>query len=286
MPLHMRLPKLKGFKNPNKVPYQVVSVAALGALFPNGGEVSILPTQVNAGAVRQNQPVKVLGNGETLSCSAGERHVFSQSAKDKLAAAGGTAVEVCQPCSVGWRRHFVPPDLRKKILHASLLAIYRLGTVIPTPGVDYQRFRSVCRLSRTTPLYGLINLFSGGALLQLSVFALGIMPYITASIIIQLLVVVIPRLEALKKEGQSGQAKLTQYPLPHDRSRGLAGEQRFSPLARTPGRLFQGCNEELIPDQSIPLILSMIIALTAGTALIMWFGELITDRGVETACRC
>jgi len=93
MPMHMRLPKLKGFKNPNKVPYQVVSVAALGALFPNGGEVSIADL-VNAGAVRKNQPVKVLGNGEISVALQVSANAFSQSAKDKLAAAGGTAVEV------------------------------------------------------------------------------------------------------------------------------------------------------------------------------------------------
>ncbi len=93
MPLHMRLPKLKGFKNPNKVPYQVVSVAALGALFPNGGEVSIADL-VKAGAVRKNQPVKILGNGEISVALQVSANAFSQSAKDKLAAAGGTAVEV------------------------------------------------------------------------------------------------------------------------------------------------------------------------------------------------
>ncbi len=93
MPLHMRLPKLKGFKNRNKVPYQVVSVGALGALFPNGGEVSI-DDLVKAGAVRKNQPVKVLGNGEISVAVQVSANAFSQSAKDKLAAAGGAAVEV------------------------------------------------------------------------------------------------------------------------------------------------------------------------------------------------
>ncbi len=93
MPLHMRLPKLKGFKNRNKVPYQVVSVAALGALFPNGGEVSI-DDLVKAGAVRKNLPVKVLGNGEISVAVQVSANAFSQSAKDKLAAAGGAAVEV------------------------------------------------------------------------------------------------------------------------------------------------------------------------------------------------
>ncbi len=93
MPLHMRLPKLKGFKNRNKVPYQVVSVAALGALFPNGGEVSI-DDLVKAGAVRKNLPVKILGNGDISVAVQVSANAFSQSAKDKLAAAGGAAVEV------------------------------------------------------------------------------------------------------------------------------------------------------------------------------------------------
>ena len=176
---------------------------------------------------------------------------------------------------------FRTPDLRKKILFTlGLLAIYRLGAVVPTPGVDYAAIQRCVDIVQDNSLYGLINLFSGGALLQLSIFALGIMPYITASIILQLLVVVIPRLEALKKEGSSGQAKITQYTRYLTIALAVLQGTTILTLARTPGRLFQGCNEELIPNQSIPLILSMIIALTAGTALIMWFGELITDRGI------
>ena len=112
----------------------------------------------------------------------------------------------------GFLAAFRTPELRNKILFTlGLLAVYRLGAVVPTPGVDYTAIQRCVDIVQDNSLYGLINLFSGGALLQLSVFALGIMPYITASIIIQLLVVVIPRLEALKKEGNSGQAKLTQY---------------------------------------------------------------------------
>lgn len=146
--------------------------------------------------------------------------------------------------------------------------------------MDYAAIQRCVDIVQDNSLYGLINLFSGGALLQLSIFALGIMPYITASIILQLLVVVIPRLEALKKEGSSGQAKITQYTRYLTIALAVLQGTTILTLARTPGRLFQGCNEELIPNQSIPLILSMIIALTAGTALIMWFGELITDRGI------
>ena len=114
-----------------------------------------------------------------------------------------------------FRSALTTPDLRKKILFTlGILAVYRLGAGIPTPGVSYpnvQKCIAQVEGGANAGIYSLINLFSGGALLQLSVFALGIMPYITASIIVQLLTVVIPRFEQLKKEGQSGQNKLTQY---------------------------------------------------------------------------
>ncbi len=176
---------------------------------------------------------------------------------------------------------FRTPDLRNKILFTlGLIAIYRVGAIIPTPGVDYTAIQTCLSLVEGNSLYGLINLFSGGALLQLSVFALGIMPYITASIIIQLLTVVIPRLEALRKEGQSGQAKMTQYTRYLTIGLSVLQATAFVSLARTPGQLFTGCNENLIPNQSIPLILTMVLTMTAGAAMLMWFGELITDRGV------
>lgn len=176
---------------------------------------------------------------------------------------------------------FRTPDLRKKLLFVlGMIAIYRFGAVMPTPGIDYNAVQQCVALVQDNTLYSLINLFSGGALLQLSIFALGIMPYITASIILQLLVVVIPRLEALKKEGQSGQAVITQYT--RYVTIGLAILQATSivALARTPGALLQGCDLALIPDTSIGILLVMVITLTAGTAVVMWLGELITDRGV------
>ena len=109
-------------------------------------------------------------------------------------------------------RAFKTPDLRKKLLFTlAVISIFRLGSHVPTPGVSYVEIQKCQPAPGTSSGFmGLANLFSGGALLQLSVFALGIMPYITASIIIQLLVVVIPRFETLKEEGQSGTAKLTQ----------------------------------------------------------------------------
>jgi len=129
-------------------------------------------------------------------------------------------------------------------------------------------------------LFGLVNLFSGGALLHLSVFALGIMPYITSSIIIQLLTVVIPRFETLKNEGQSGTAKLTQYTRYLTVGLAVLQSTGLIAVARTPGRLFSGCSFAIIPDSSWQRIVTMVFVMTAGTAVIMWLGELITDRGV------
>jgi preprotein translocase subunit SecY len=176
---------------------------------------------------------------------------------------------------------FRTPDLRNKLLFTlGIIALFRLGSVVPTPGVDYASVQTCVASVEGNNLYGLINLFSGGALLQLSIFALGIMPYITASIILQLMTVVIPRLEALKKEGQSGQAQITQYTRYLTVALAILQSTGIIALARTPGNLFQGCNADLIPDDSLFTIFSMVMTMTAGTAVIMWLGELITDRGV------
>ena len=132
-------------------------------------------------------------------------------------------------------------------------------------------------------LLGLANLFSGGALLQLSIFALGIMPYITASIIIQLLTVVIPRFETLKKEGQSGQAKMTQYTRYLAIALALLQSSTLITAARSPWTILGGspttCST-IMTDDSIPTVLLMILTLTAGTGLIMWLGEQVTERGI------
>ena len=176
---------------------------------------------------------------------------------------------------------FKTPDLRKKIFFTlSIMALFRFGSVVPTPGISYTNVQTCLNQVQTGGLFGLINLFSGGALLQLSVFALGIMPYITSSIIVQLLTVVIPRFEALKKEGQSGTAKLTQYTRYLTIGLAILQSSGLVAVARTPGRLFSGCTAEIIPDTSWSRILTMVIVMTAGTSVIMWLGELITDRGV------
>jgi preprotein translocase subunit SecY len=176
---------------------------------------------------------------------------------------------------------FRTPDLRKKLLFTlGIVALFRLGSVTPTPGVDYAAVQTCVATVEGNNLYGLINLFSGGALLQLSVFALGIMPYITASIILQLMTVVIPKLEALKKEGHTGQATITQYTRYLTIALAILQSTGIIALARTPGQLFQGCSAQLIPNDSLFTIFTMVMTMTAGTAIIMWLGELITDRGV------
>ena len=176
---------------------------------------------------------------------------------------------------------FKTPELRKKIFFTlSIMALFRFGSVIPTPGVSYTNVKQCIDGADTSGLFGLINLFSGGALLQLSVFALGIMPYITASIIVQLLTVVIPRFETLKKEGQSGQQTLTQYTRYLTIGLAILQSTGLIAVARTPGRLISGCNLAIIPDTSWQRIVTMIVVMTAGTSVVMWLGELITDRGV------
>ena len=176
---------------------------------------------------------------------------------------------------------FKTPDLRKKIFFTlAIMALFRFGSIVPTPGVSYENVQLCVDQADNGGLFGLINLFSGGALLQLSVFALGIMPYITASIIVQLLTVVIPRFETLKAEGQSGTAKLTQYTRYLTIGLSILQSTGLVAVARTPGRLFSGCSLPIIPDTTWPRIMTMVFVMTAGTAVIMWLGELITDRGV------
>lgn len=182
-------------------------------------------------------------------------------------------------------RAFRTPDLRNKLLFTLfILTIFRLGSVIPAPGVNSAAIRDQMEQVQAADdagIYALVNLFSGGALLQLAVFALGIMPYITASIIINLLTVVIPRLEALKKEGQAGQSKITQYTRYLTLALAVLQATSIVAMART-GQLFQNQirPETYLPDQSIVTLVTIVFVMTAGTGIIMWFGELITERGV------
>ncbi|BBY87471.1 preprotein translocase subunit SecY [Mycolicibacterium tokaiense] len=174
-------------------------------------------------------------------------------------------------------------DLRKKILFTlAMVILYRVGASLPSPGVNYGNVQQCIEQvsgGDSGQIYSLINLFSGGALLQLSVFAVGVMPYITASIIVQLLTVVIPRFEQLRKEGQSGQAKMTQYT--RYLAVALAVLQATSIVALAAnGGLLQGCSLDIIDDQSIFVLVVIVIVMTAGASLVMWMGELVTERGI------
>jgi preprotein translocase subunit SecY len=169
------------------------------------------------------------------------------------------------------------PELRKRLLFtAGALAIYRLGVAIPTPGIDGQALSEFFQQARSN-IVGLVNLFSGGALERFSIFALGIMPYISASIILQLLTVVIPYLEKLSKEGELGQRRITQYTRYGTVLLSLVQGFFISMGLETieaPG----GGSVVFNPGWSFRLM--TVITLTTGTAFIMWLGEQITERGI------
>ncbi len=185
-------------------------------------------------------------------------------------------------------RAFRTPDLRKKMLFTlGIIALFRFGSSLPAPGISEKNVSYCSNLASkggAANVYAIVDLLSGNALKYMSVFALGIMPYITASIILQLLTVVIPRLETLKNEGQAGQAKITQYTRYLTIGLAVLQSTGYIELARS-GTLFQSsaCTSTLnpiIPDASPFRIATMVITMVAGTAVIMWMGELITDRGV------
>jgi len=174
-------------------------------------------------------------------------------------------------------------DLRRKILFTlGIVILYRVGAAIPSPGVNYPNVQKCIEQvagGDSAQLYSLINLFSGGALLQLSIFAVGVMPYITASIIVQLLTVVIPRFEQLRKEGQAGQAKMTQYTRYLAVALALLQATSIVALAAN-GGLLVGCTHEIIHNQSIWALVVIVIVMTAGATLVMWMGEVVTERGI------
>jgi preprotein translocase subunit SecY len=179
-------------------------------------------------------------------------------------------------------RAFKTPDLRRKLLFTlAIITIFRLGSHVPVPGVSYTAVQACIKgADATTGVLGLANLFSGGALLQLSIFALGIMPYITASIIVQLLTVVIPRFEALKKEGQQGQTKMTQYTRYLTIGLAVLQSSTLITFAQNPSALFGPNCTSILPDESIPTLVIMVLTMTAGTGVVMWLAELVTDKGI------
>ncbi|MGZ5315275.1 MAG: preprotein translocase subunit SecY [Solirubrobacterales bacterium] len=173
---------------------------------------------------------------------------------------------------------FSVKDIRKKLLFtAAILALYRLGAYIPSPGVDAGTVKDIEENFSGSNILGFLNLFSGGSLSRLSLFALGIMPYIPASIILQLLTVVVPALERLQKEGEVGQQKITQY-------------TRYLTVALAFGQslgyvfLFESFQNQagtsVVGELTAPKLFLIVISLTAGCTLLMWMGELITQRGI------
>ncbi len=169
-------------------------------------------------------------------------------------------------------------DIRKKLLFtAAMLALYRLGAYIPAPGVNTSAVKEISGSFGGGNILGFLNQFSGGSLSRLSLFALGIMPYITASIILQLLTVVVPSLERLQKEGEVGQQKITQYT--RYLTVGLAFFESIGYvfLFRSIGN---ESNTNVVGTLTFPKIMLIVICLTAGCTLLMWLGELITQRGI------
>ncbi|MGQ9630330.1 MAG: preprotein translocase subunit SecY [bacterium] len=167
------------------------------------------------------------------------------------------------------------PELRRRILFTlAMIAVYRLGSQIPTPGINVAAISNLFQqASSARGLLGLLDLFSGGSLSRLSIFALGIMPYISASIIIQLLAVVIPYLENLQKEGEAGRRKITQYT--RYGTIVLAAIQSFGML-----NFINVSVANAIPSWGFNFLLTAVLTLTAGTAFLMWLGEQITERGI------
>jgi preprotein translocase subunit SecY len=180
---------------------------------------------------------------------------------------------------------FRVPDLRNKILFTLfMIIVYRFGAHIPVPGVDLTAVKTLRDQAKAGGVLGFFNLFSGGALTQFAVFALGIMPYITSSIIMQILGVVIPKLEEWQNQGAVGQRKITQWTRYMTIAIALLQATALTFLfGRGGGRSFFGRNVPnivLLPDFTLPRVLLVVLTLTAGTALLMWMGELITQRGI------
>jgi preprotein translocase subunit SecY len=164
------------------------------------------------------------------------------------------------------------PELRRRILFtAGVLAVYRLGSWVPAPGINEKALQAFFGGSAGNGVLGLLNLFSGSALSRFSLFALGIMPYVTASIIFQVLAVVVPSLERLQKEGEAGYAKITQY------TRYLTV---VLAAAQATGYAFLFKSQNALPNTNPGRLVIIVLTLTAGTTLLMWLGEQITKRGI------
>lgn len=183
------------------------------------------------------------------------------------------------------RNVFRVPELRNKVLFTiAIIALYRFGAYIPVPGVDVNQLQEITNQAQQGGVFAFLQLFSGGALTRFSLFALGIMPYITASIIIQILGVVIPKLEQWQNQGAVGQRKITQWTryltiaIAILQSTGLAFV--FHNEGGGFGAIQNSTGRDLIPNFGIPSVALIVLTLTTGTALLMWLGELVTQKGI------
>jgi preprotein translocase subunit SecY len=180
------------------------------------------------------------------------------------------------------RNMFRVPDLRNKILFTLLvIALYRFGAHIPVPGIDFSAVQELQDAAATGGVLGFLNLFSGGALTRFAVFGLGIMPYITASIIVQLLMVVIPKFEEWREQGAVGQKKLTQVTRYMTLALALMQSTGLAFVFHEGGQGFGISSEiDLIPTFTVGRVMLVVLSMTAGTVFVMWLGELITQRGI------
>ena len=180
------------------------------------------------------------------------------------------------------RNMFRVSDLRNKILFTLLIiALYRFGSHIPTPGIDFEAVQQLEQQAAEGGVLGFLSLFSGGGLTRMAIFGLGIMPYITSSIIMQVLGVVIPKLEEWREQGAVGQKKLTQWTRYVTVVLALLQATGLAFLFHNGGGgLFGDTRIDLIPDFTVPRVMLIVLSLTAGVALLMWMGELITQRGI------
>jgi preprotein translocase subunit SecY len=169
------------------------------------------------------------------------------------------------------------PEIRKKLAFtAAMLALYRIGAYIPAPGINVSAVKDISEHFTGSNVLGFLNLFSGGGLQRFAIFALGIMPYITASIMLQLLTVVVPSLDKLRKEGEVGQEKITQYTRYLTVALAFGQSIGYVFLFRT----FSSGSEDIVKGFTFGRVFVIVMTLTAGCVLLMWFGELITQRGI------
>ncbi|MBK5224570.1 MAG: preprotein translocase subunit SecY [Acidimicrobiia bacterium] len=179
------------------------------------------------------------------------------------------------------RNMFKVADLRNKILFTvAIIAIYRFGAHVPVPGLDLDQLAILREQAAGGGALGFLQLFSGGALTNFSVFALGIMPYITSSIIMQILTVVIPRLEQWQQQGAVGQRKITQWTRYLTVAIAVLQSTSFTFLFANGGGGFLGIDINILTEFTVPRVLLIVITMTAGTALIMWLAEVVTQRGI------